>query len=409
MFFHNLKYEILVSLRAKDLIIWLMIFPVILGTLFKIAFGNVYDKDIVFDTVPVAVVENEENETFRSVIKGIEEKDEPMLKASYVDESKALEMLKADEVKGIIYVDKDDKKAKEDEKNIDAGVISMITDFASTAGQGMNPTKLSLRVASNSIESTILKKFLEAYTTQESVVYDALKNNIGNIQNVIDSLSEELFIEDDVPLTDGNTDPYATYFFNLIAMVALFGSTTGLHIAIVNQGNLSDLGARRCCSPTSKFGSLMAGLVGSYIAQAVCVILSITFSVLVLGVDFRRLPLVFVAGIVGGIMGVSMGFFIGSIGNMSQNMKVGISMFVTMPLCFLSGLMMGDMKTLLASNAPIVNDLNPAALIADSMYVLNVDADLGRFFIKMLTLAGYSVLFVALGILLTRRKKYASL
>ena len=39
MFLHNLLYEIKSSLRVRDLIFWLILFPIILGTFFKIAFG----------------------------------------------------------------------------------------------------------------------------------------------------------------------------------------------------------------------------------------------------------------------------------------------------------------------------------------------------------------------------------
>ena len=40
MFWHNFKYEILTHLRVKMVIIWLVIYPIALGTFFKVAFGN---------------------------------------------------------------------------------------------------------------------------------------------------------------------------------------------------------------------------------------------------------------------------------------------------------------------------------------------------------------------------------
>ena len=84
-------------------------------------------------------------------------------------------------------------------------------------------------------------------------------------------------------------------------------------------------------------------------------------------------------------------------------------MSVTMLMCFFSGLMMGDMKATIELNVPIINDLNPPAVISDSLYYLNVDEGLGRFFIKVLFMAIFSAIFVIGGFLLTRRKKYASL
>ena len=106
---------------------------------------------------------------------------------------------------------------------------------------------------------------------------------------------------------------------------------------------------------------------------------------------------------------VSFGFFIGSIGSMRLGLKVGISMGISMILCFMSGLMLGDMKPLIEKNAPIVNDLNPVALISDSIYYLNADTGYDRFVIKLLSMIAFSVIFVLLGFMLTRRKKYASI
>ena len=377
MFFHNLKYELMTSIRAKDLIFWLMIFPVLLGTFFKIAFGSIYQNDTLFNTIPTAVVETgEKNEIFHSVIDAIEEKDNPLLKATFMSEADAMKALENDEVKGIIFVD----------------------------------SKLSLRIKNNGIEQTILKKFTENYTAQESILRDTIENNPMQVQDVTDTLSQDMTITENRPLTDGNTDPFVAYMYNLIAMTALFGSITGLHIAIQNQANLSELGARRNCTPTPKLITLVAGLIGSYLIQGLCVAISITYEVLVLGIEFgSRLPLVYLGGFLGGVVGVSFGFFVGSISSWSEGVKIGVTMSTTMLLCFLSGLMMGDIKAIIEMNFPIFNDINPAAIISDSFYYLNVDADLGRYFAKILSMIGISAVFVLGGFLLTRRKKYASL
>lgn len=68
-------------------------------------------------------------------------------------------------------------------------------------------------------------------------------------------------------------------------MVALFSSISGLHIAIQNQGNLSELGARKCISPTPKFISMTASLSGTYILGIICVALCVSFVRFVLGIS----------------------------------------------------------------------------------------------------------------------------
>ena len=156
--------------------------------------------------------------------------------------------------------------------------------------------------------------------------------------------------------------------------------------------------------------SILASFCSYCISMIVCVAISITFITLVLGVDFgSRLPLVYLSGACGGIMGVAMGFFLGSVGRMSPGARSGFVMALNMTLCFLSGYIIAGIKGMLEIHAPIVNDLNPAAIICDSFYYLNMDAGLERFAGQLLRMGIFTAVFVALGFLLTRRKKYASL
>ena len=376
MFLHNLKYEIKTGLRAKDLIFWLMIFPIVLGLFFKIAFDGIYEKTTQFSTVPAAVVETKENEIFHSVIDTIEDDHQPLLNVTYTDEENALELLKNGDVTGIIYVDE----------------------------------KLSVTVAGEGIEETILTSFVEQYTVQEKIIRDIIEKDPFKAEAVVSALSEERDILNETPLTDGNTDNFAQYFYNLIAMVALYGTLTGIHITIGNQANLSALGARKNCSPTPKSISLAASLIGRYLVQTVCMIICVTFIHFVLKIDLGdKLPLVYLTSIIGGTVGVSMGFFVGSIGNLKEELKVGVSVAFSMLLCFLSGLMVGNMKIIVAEYVPWLNSINPAAVISDSLYCLNIYNDYERFTVKIITMLITSAIFVLLGFVLSRRKKYASL
>lgn len=193
-------------------------------------------------------------------------------------------------------------------------------------------------------------------------------------------------------------------------MAAFFGSISGLYIAINNQGNLSAIAARKCISPTNKLTSITASLLASFVAQVVCVSIGITYILFILKVDMGdKIPMVYLSGAVGSLTGVTMGFFIGSFGRLNQNVKMAISMSVTMLSCFLSGLMIGNMKSVIEMYVPIVNRINPAALISDLFYCLNIYNDYRRYTEKFVTLLILSVVFTIGGFLLTRRKKYASL
>lgn len=480
MFLHNLKYEIKMNLRAKEVIIWMLLFPCVLSVLYKVAFGNIYENGGI-KTVPVAVVENRKDDMFRIMMswmgesesthedeesnlvkwltKTIKEKEEnestgeeekPLLfHAIYCREDEAYRLLEDGDVKGIIFVDadgvpsdtdakKDDAADKESDEEItewgseavkafldewgEAGHADInegisAADYLTSEGLTLedmvefrdmlnSSSRLSLKIKSNGMEQSSIKRFLEMYGTLIKITGKlADGGNSPGTKNVMD-----IVVIEDVKLTDGNTDPFVTYMYNMIAMVALFGMTVALHIALYSEANLSDFGARRSCSATPKFTTIMAGLCACCFTQIFCVSVCITFQALVLRVDFGgRLPLVYLGGAIGAIMGVSMGFFVGAIGRIKYEAKIGISMAVVMTLSFMSGLMVSGIKAILEMHAPIVNDLNPVAIVADSFYYLSVDADTGRYFGKLAAMCIYTVIFIALGFLLTRRRKYESL
>ena len=84
-------------------------------------------------------------------------------------------------------------------------------------------------------------------------------------------------------------------------------------------------------------------------------------------------------------------------------------MAVSLASCFFSGLMVNTMKPMIIEKAPWFNDINPAALISDAFYCLNVYSDYSRYIQKNITMIILSVLMAAIGFILTRRRKYASL
>ena len=187
MFWHNFIYEIKSSLRVKDLVIWLMIFPIFLGSVFKMGFDGLYEKDTAIDPIPVAIVENGGNKVFDEVIKTVSDADEPLIRPEYLSEDDALKKLRDSKVIGIIY-----------------------------SGE-----EIKLTVSDDGLKQSVLKTFLEQYKIREKIITDTLANDPTKVQSVVESLSGEVASTAEIPLTNGNTDPYIQYYFNLIAMVQI--------------------------------------------------------------------------------------------------------------------------------------------------------------------------------------------
>ena len=66
-------------------------------------------------------------------------------------------------------------------------------------------------------------------------------------------------------------------------------------------------------------------------------------------------------------------------------------------------------KDIVEKNAPFINRINPAALISDAFYCINVYDDLKRYYRNLITLAVMSVVLVTASFLLIRRESYDSI
>ncbi|MBO4627275.1 MAG: ABC transporter permease [Lachnospiraceae bacterium] len=375
MFWHCLKYELKEVFRVKEFVLWLMLFPIVLGSLFKVAFGSIYSTEI-FRSIPVAVVKTSENPVADNLLAAMTDGEDATLAATITDEAKAKELLEGGEAEGIIYIGE----------------------------------SVTLTVARKGMVPTVLQEIVSRCNLYESVIRDALATDPASVETVVRKLSAEVSAYREVSTSAENPDVYVQYFYNLIAMVAICGSMTGLHVSTSNQANQSLLGARKNCSAAPKGVYLVAALLGSCIAQSASMILCVTFLRFVLRVNFGgSLLLLYLSAILSGFLGVAMGFFIGSIGKMKHEGKSVIAIAFSMVLCFMSGLMMGNIKGILALKAPWVNRVNPVAIISDSFYCLNMYSDYRRFLTKILGIVIYIALFTVLGVVFTRRRKYASI
>ncbi len=378
MFFHIFKNELKATVREKSFFLWMFAFPLILATFFHVAFGDIYETDTIATDIKTAIVENTENPAFNEAIKSVSMGDDALFNAEYLDEKSALQLLEENEVESIIYVDE----------------------------------KISMTVSSkgDSQKQAVLKEFLDSYRINEAIITDTMANNPQKINDVMTALTAEFKGNENVPLTDANMNVYETFFFNLIAMVTLFGSTTGLGAAISNQANLSNLAARRGISPVPKLISIVATLLAKFIAHSACAAIAITYIKYILGHDLGdNTFMIYLSGVIGTLTGVSLGFFIGSVGRVSENIKISISCAITMILSFFSGLMVGNMKMIVEEYFPILNRISPAALTCDLYYCLNMYDNYDMYIEKAATLIIIAVVFIFGGFLLTRRKKYASL
>ena len=370
-------YRIKSLVKTPELVFWSFIFPILLGTMFNLAFGNIAETTESFKSIPVAVVkEKGQQEEFLKVVKAAADADEPLLKPQYVDEKKAKKLLEDQKVDGIIH-----------------------------AGQ-----KLTLQVSAEDIEQSLLKSFLDQYLQTESTIKKIMKSDPSKINDAVAAISENLSFTKEQPSVSGNMDNFIQYFYALIAMACLYGCFYGLATAGDLQANISALGIRRGVSPTKKGYMTAVDFLASVSLHFSGLLVLFFYLTVVLGKSFGdRWPLILLVMLVGCMAGIGFGMFVGAALRKPMGVKVAVALSVTMVMCFCSGLMMGNMKDIIEHYAPILNRINPAALISDSLYCLNVYVGYETFAQRMGLLTAISLIFVLGSSLILRRKRYASL
>ncbi|MDD2362676.1 MAG: ABC transporter permease [Oscillospiraceae bacterium] len=380
MFLFHYTNRLKCLLRDKETVFWTLLFPILLASLFNIAFGSITSATETFSPVSTAVIDNrayQNNIPFKEALKSVSSGDQPLLKVSVLSREEAEQKLKKGEISGVITVS----------------------------------DSISLRVLNTGINQSLLKSFLDEYLQTEKTVNAIIKSNPSAIKDgLLSSLADRRSYTDEISFSGAEPDTMLAYFYALLAMTCLYGSFWGLRNVTDIQADLSPLGARRSVSPTHKLTSIVSDQLAALTLHFTEILITLCYLGFVLGVDFgERGVLVVLTGFVGSVTGISFGTFIGSVIRKNEKMKYAILNGVSLAMSFLAGLMFVDMKYIIAKNVPLLSYINPAALVADAFYSLNIYESLTRFYLNIGILCVISVLLSAASYMLVRREKYASI
>lgn len=382
MFSNVFKAQLKMGFRNKSNVFWTLMFPIILGTLFKITFGNIY-SEYKSEAIKTAVVFETENESVKTntkaYLEGLEMDGHKMLDISYMDYDSAVALLKDDEqVNGIISV-KDDGR-------------------------------LALDISSNGVLSTIQETITTIYNQNVGLIEKVAAEHPENLPQVIKNISERAEYINAHNLAGDNKDPFVSYFYNLIAMTALFAALNSVRIGNNCQANMSSLGARTNASPVSRMTIQAAGFFAAYIVQTAIIFVGLTYMLFGIKINFGGdIPLIYFTTALASFLGIALGFAVGNLGSFAIEKKESILVGITLTGCALSGLMYGDMKVIITEKAPIINKINPAAVISDSYYCLNMFGAGSRYFMTLIYMLILSAVLIALGLFMGRRNHYDSI
>lgn len=379
MFIHNFKYSLKILLKNKSLLFWTFIFPIILGTLFKLAFSNIEKKETL-STFDIAIVENEEfknnlmyKKTFEAL--GNPANDERLFNIKYVSIEEAKKLLEESNVVGYLIL-KDNK-----------------------------PT---IYVNNSGINETVLKVIVERITNKITIYQKLINKNvdINTINSIVNEVENDIKIKD---ISSKNLSYTNIEYYTLLAMTSLYGGLISMFLSNKHSANISSVGKRTSVSKLSKNKLILSNLLASYLVQVLGLIIVYLYSLFILKVDFgTHNNYIILLLLVGSLCGLSIGTFIASF-KVSENTKTGILIAFTMISCFFAGMYGITMKYLVDKSLPFINKINPTGLITDGFYSLYYYESYSRYFTDIISLIIISVILVSISLISLRRNKYDSI
>lgn len=119
--------------------------------------------------------------------------------------------------------------------------------------------------------------------------------------------------------------------------------------------------------------------------------------------------LIVLLSVLSSLTGVVYGIFLGVSNKLSINVKQGLGIATTMLMSFLAGMMVPDMKIIIAENLPLLGKINPVTLITDAVYSLYYYDSSQRFMENIVYLSLVTLVLGALSLYFMRGKEYESL
>jgi ABC-2 type transport system permease protein len=361
------------------------------------AFSNIENNDKL-SVIDIAVVENsnlEDVPIIKSAIDTLSKKgsDEQLFNTKYVTKTKAKSLLEKSEITGYIMVVNDEPE---------------------------------IFIKKNSVESTIFKYAIEEImqskaifdnitTDGKNAMAESMQSDTENKLNTdnVTELAKSVYAKTNVKIKDISPDKLSytmIEYYTLIAMACLYGAMLGMTVVNYNMPSMGAMGKRVSISPVNKLKLIGSGVCAAYAAQLIGIVILYVFTILVLNVDYGdNFVYIVLLSLAGSLAGVALGIVVGALVKGSENAKTGIIISFTMVACFLSGMMGITMKYIIDTNIPVLNKINPVAMITDGLYSLYYYGANSRFYIDAISLLIFSGILIGLAFMGLRRQKYDSL
>ena len=379
MVFHNVKYNLKALFKNKGLIFWSFAFPIIMATLFNMAFGN-WEKSEKFTSINIGIVTNEyfdNNIIAKNVFNSLSDGDNKIFNITYASKDEVTNLLTDKKIEGII-------------------------EYTNS-----NP---SIIINSNSVSSTIIKSVVDEIETNNTIFSDLIKSGKyasndmeEQVNKIIERINSTTINTKDISVK--KLDIAVIEYYSLLAMTCLYGGFIAMSAISNSLASASNRGKRVAISPIKKSTAILSSLCASFIVQLIGALLLLIY-INIIGVNLHtNLISLFIITILGVLSGISIGLIVSVMINKSEDTKLGIIIAISMALSVLSGMTGVSLKYVIDSKIPFINKINPAAMITDGLYAVYYENS-ARFLNNIISLIIFISLLIVISILYMRRKKY---
>ncbi|MFC3901099.1 ABC transporter permease [Aliicoccus persicus] len=329
---------------------WMVIYPLLLATMFVITTQNITGSDSL-DDITIGVEDENNYYTILSEIEILE-----------------VEILNKEEA----------RTALENEE---------ITAFIDTDGD--------MIVASSGLDETIVSSI------------------VNNIHQVIESdvgFQHYDFEQSYVDTQDYSAHPEVVMFFSLLGMLSFYSLFSVMEFLTKLQPNLSHQGARFYASPTNKSQILISNVMASVFMGLLANGMLIIFLMIVYqGALFDQLFTTLLLILVGNITGAGLGLILGVLPVKNEGFKTTIGILVTLFFAFSGGLAGPFLRQAVIENFPLLHRFNPIGQLTDTMYQINYMANYDNYLPTIILLLIIFVISVIIAIVALRGQQYDSL
>lgn len=453
------KTTVRTLLLTPSAVVWTLIFPIVLATVFNFMFEPMRSTGSV-EAVKVAVVADDawEDSPFSQVVDTLSEADEPLLAVHPVaTEQEARELIAEGSVAGAYIVDAvgnegnaeqngsdeldavdaagpaDAAGAASDPDNADAAGaasgsgtaagssdVSTATPSASDAGAPriiLAPAGSGTSSdASYDVNRAILESVATSYLQSEALIEELATHNpvaLSDPTTIENALGLSVSVRE-VSLTHAQPDSMVRFYYALLGMASIFAAHLAGESVWRLQPTSSAAGARRAVSGTSRMRLLIPTIGACWAVSTTFLVIAFGYICLTAHIDFSgREGLCLVGIAASSLLSCGIGALVGTLpGRMGSDSRRGILMALTCLLSLFAGLYgepTMELADTIAQALPAATWLNPVCLIRDLFYTVYYYDTLIPFALRLAACMGIAAALLTVSAACMRRSAHEHL